>query len=629
MGVESTGGSGPGEPNDQDYVPRNFVNVDGVDVAYQVAGKGPGLVLVHGTGGGADTNWGELLERFTDRWTVVVPDYAGSGQTVDSGGSLELDDLAAQVIGAAEAANATPFDLVGFSLGAVVGAKIAAERPELVKSIVLVGGLASSDDPRFRFAFDLWQRLLQEDRDLFAGLLALTGFSQPALSNFTDDEIADIVADTRETMAPGFDRQIDLDLRLDITEELAKVKAPTLVVGMTRDHMVPVENAHRVHQLVPDSSYAEIDSGHLVIFEKPDELVELARTFLSSTKSSSSGPAPPRLEPQADQKSMKAVVVERPGDPEGLRLRNLAVPQPEPNEVLVDVAAAGVNFLDVYMRRSGATPVLGMEGAGSVVALGDDANGSSVEVGDRVAWVMHPGSYAEQIVVPVDRLIPLPSDIDERTAAACLLQGLTAQYLVEDSYRVGSGDVVLVHAAAGGVGRLLVQLASAAGARVLATVSSDEKAALVRKAGAESVIRYDREDFAAKARELTEGRGVDCVYDSVNRTTFAGSLDAVARRGTVVIFGEASGMADPLPIKTLQEKGSIKLTYSGLMTFIRDRDELVERSRRLFDSVTRSDLELHIDDLLPLARVQEAHRRIEGRLTSGKLLLLPGLEGRE
>lgn len=328
----------------------------------------------------------------------------------------------------------------------------------------------------------------------------------------------------------------------------------------------------------------------------------------------------------AGQEAMKAVVAEGSGGPEVLRWRDVTIPQPGPNEALVEVAAAGVNFLDVYMRRSGAAPILGMEGAGRVLALGNDATSSSVEVGDRVGWVMTSGSYAEQIVVPADRLIPLPNDIDERTAAACLLQGLTAQYLVEDSYRVRAGDVILVHAAAGGVGRLLVQRASAAGARVFATVSSEEKAALVRQDGAEAAIRYDREDFAATVREMTAGRGVDCVYDSVNRATFAGSLDAVARRGTVVVFGEASGMADPLPIKTLQEKGSIKLTYGGLMTFIRDREEMLTRASRLFEQVSSGRLKVHVDAALPLSEAGEAHRSLEGRSSRGKLLLLPGKE---
>lgn len=331
-------------------------------------------------------------------------------------------------------------------------------------------------------------------------------------------------------------------------------------------------------------------------------------------------------EPRAEQETMRAVVAERAGGPEVLRPRDIAESHPEAGEALVEVAAAGVNFLDVYMRRSGAEPILGMEGAGTVAALGEGLPDAHLAVGDRVGWVMQPGSYAERVALPANRLVPLPPEIEERTAAACLLQGLTAQYLVEESYRVQPGDVVLVHAAAGGVGRLLVQMASMAGARVLATVSSDEKAALVFEDGADAAIRYDREDFAARARELTGGRGVDCVYDSVNRATFAGSLDAVARRGTVVVYGEASGMADPLPIKTLQEKGSIKLTYGGLMTFIREREELLARSRCLFDLVSSGRLKVHVDAALPLAAAEEAHRRLEGRSTRGKLLLLPGKE---
>jgi NADPH2:quinone reductase len=269
------------------------------------------------------------------------------------------------------------------------------------------------------------------------------------------------------------------------------------------------------------------------------------------------------------------------------------------------------------MRRDGAAAIPGMEGAGVIEAIDiDDPTG--LRVGDRVAWVMQPGAYAQHVALPSRALVPVPNEIDLQTAAAAILQGLTAQYLVTDSATVGAGDTVLVHAGAGGVGRLLAQLVVAAGGRVLATVSSEEKATVARQAGAAEVIRYDAIDFADAARSLTGGRGVDVVYDAVNRRTFHGSLRALRCRGTLVLYGEASGQVDPIPPKLLQRAGSVKLTYPSLAHL---RDELLERARRLFVALTDGALALQVTTY-PLAAAAETHRALERRQTTGKVVLV-------
>lgn len=319
---------------------------------------------------------------------------------------------------------------------------------------------------------------------------------------------------------------------------------------------------------------------------------------------------------------MRAIVVTEGGGPDVLVPGVAPMPQRGSGEVLVRVAAAGVNFLDVYMRRAAEARIPGMEGAGVVEQIDEVGRRAGLAVGDRVAWIMHPGSYAAFASVPVARLVPVPDDVELVTAAAAMLQGLTAGYLAGDSYPIRAGDVALVHSAAGGVGRLLSQLAVAAGARVLATVSSDEKARIVRAVGASDVIRYDEVDFAATARVLTRGRGVDVVYDAVNRRTFHDSLRALRARGTMVLYGEASGQVDPLPPKALQAAGSVKLTYPSLAHFVADRDELLARSARLFAAVADGTLQLAITRY-PLEDASAAHDDLEGRRSVGKLVLEP------
>lgn len=316
------------------------------------------------------------------------------------------------------------------------------------------------------------------------------------------------------------------------------------------------------------------------------------------------------------------VVRSGPGPDAPLVLEEVADPVPAPGEALVRVAAAGVNFLDVYMRRAGVTPVLGMEGAGTVDRLGTNAGHGEFAPGDRVAWVMQPGAYAELVCVPVSALVPVPAGIDLETAAAAMLQGLTAQYLSTECHPVREGETVLVHAAAGGVGRLLTQLAVAAGARVLGTVSSAAKAEVALAAGAVDAIRYDETDFVVATLELTDGRGADAVFDAINRATLEASLRAVRRRGTLVLYGEASGQADPLALKRLQQAGSVRFTYPSLADFVEEREELLARSKALFAAIAGGVLRLEVD-LRPLAEAALAHADLAGRRTTGKLLLVP------
>lgn len=260
---------------------RHTVAVGTATVSYAVDGSGPGLVLVHGTGGSADANWGHLVAGFAADRTVVRPDYAGSGATRDHGGPLELDELVAQVAGAAEDAGVAPFDLVGFSLGAAVAASLAAQRPELVRSLVLLGGFASTvADARSQVQFELWRRLVDTDPDAFARLAVLTGFSPAFLAGMTPAELEGAIAETVRTMPPGTGRQADLDLRVDIAAQLADIAVPTLVIGQTRDHMVPVELSRALHAAIPGAAYAELDTGHLGLLEQPDLVSETIRDFL-------------------------------------------------------------------------------------------------------------------------------------------------------------------------------------------------------------------------------------------------------------------------------------------------------------------------------------------------------------
>jgi NADPH:quinone reductase len=265
--------------------------------------------------------------------------------------------------------------------------------------------------------------------------------------------------------------------------------------------------------------------------------------------------------------------------------------------------------------------VLGQEGAGVVTAVGSDVK--SVRVGDRVAWTGLLGSYAEYEAVPADRLVPIPEGVTDQQAAAAMLQGMTAHYLSHDTYPLKKGETALIHAAAGGVGLLLVQMAHNIGARVIGTASNEEKAQLARTAGADEVILYSQSDFEAETKRLTEGKGVDVVYDSVGKTTFEKGLNVLRPRGMMVLFGGSSGPVPPFDLIVLSQKGSLYLTRPSLTNYIATREELVARSRAVFSMIASGKLKLRIQHTYPLAEAQKAHRDLEGRKTTGKLLLIP------
>jgi NADPH2:quinone reductase len=322
---------------------------------------------------------------------------------------------------------------------------------------------------------------------------------------------------------------------------------------------------------------------------------------------------------------MKAIQVKQPGGPEAMELVELPVPEPKASEVVVKLAASGVNFIDVYNREGRyKVPlpfVLGQEGAGVVSATGAEVK--SVKVGDRVAWTSVLGSYAEYAALPADRVVPIPSGVTNQQAAAAMLQGMTAHYLAHDSFPLKRGQTALVHAAAGGVGLLLVQMAHNIGARVLATVSTDEKAKLAREAGADEIILYTQSDFEAETKRLTNGKGVDVVYDSVGKTTFDKGLNVLRPRGMMVLFGGSSGAVPPFDPITLTQKGSLFLTRPSLGNYIATREELGARSGAVFGMMASGKLKLRIEHTYPLADAQRAHRELEGRKTTGKLLLIP------
>jgi NADPH2:quinone reductase len=322
---------------------------------------------------------------------------------------------------------------------------------------------------------------------------------------------------------------------------------------------------------------------------------------------------------------MKAIQVKQVGGPEAMEVVELPVPQPKPNEAVVKLAASGVNFIDVYHREGRyKVPlpfVLGQEGAGVVTAVGADVK--SVKVGDRVAWSGLLGSYAEYAAQPADRLVPVPQGISDQQAAAAMLQGMTAHYLSHDTYPLKRGETALVHAAAGGVGLILVQMAHNLGARVIATVSTEEKAKLAREAGADDVILYTQADFEAETKKLTGGKGVDVVYDSVGKTTFEKGLNILRPRGMMVLFGGSSGAVPPFDPIVLTQKGSLFLTRPSLGNYIATREELLARSGAVFGMMAAGKLKLRIGHTYPLAEAQQAHRDLEGRKTTGKLLLIP------
>ncbi len=312
---------------------------------------------------------------------------------------------------------------------------------------------------------------------------------------------------------------------------------------------------------------------------------------------------------------MKAIRVHTFGDPSVLRYEDAPLPEPGAGEARIKVEAVGVNYVDIYRRTGlypGALPMtLGSEASGVVDAVGPGVTG--LAVGDRVASASLPGAYAEYAVGPADALV----------AAAVMLQGMTAHYLVYTTYPLKPGDVALVHAAAGGVGLLLVQLAKRCGARVIGTVSTEEKARLARDAGADDVLLYTRVDFAAEARRLTAGRGVDVVYDSVGRTTFDGSLNALRPCGYMVLYGQSSGPVPPLDLQVLNAKGSLFVTRPTLAHYTASRADLLRRANDLFAWIAASELTVRIDTTFPLAEASEAHRYMEARKSKGKVLLTP------
>ncbi|GAA4149747.1 quinone oxidoreductase [Actinomadura keratinilytica] len=320
---------------------------------------------------------------------------------------------------------------------------------------------------------------------------------------------------------------------------------------------------------------------------------------------------------------MRAIVVGRHGGPEVLEPVEREDPVPGPGEVLIDLAASGVNYIDVYFRTGAykqAPPFApGMEGAGTVAAVGEGVTG--VAPGDRVAWQGVLGSYAQRAVVPADRTVPVPDGLSLEDAAASLLQGMTAHYLTHSTYAVGPGDTVLVHAAAGGMGLLLTQIAKLRGARVIGTVSTPEKERLAREAGADEVVGYD--GFAAEVRRLTGGEGVAAVYDGVGAATFDGSLESLRPRGTLALYGAASGQVPPFDPQRLNAAGSLFLTRPTLAHYTLTRDELLERAAAVYGWIARGELRLHIGGRYELADARRAHEDLEGRRTTGKLLLLP------
>ncbi len=322
---------------------------------------------------------------------------------------------------------------------------------------------------------------------------------------------------------------------------------------------------------------------------------------------------------------MKAVRIHQFGGPEAMQYEEVPTPTPGEGQVLVKLAAAGLNYIDVY-QRTGLYPnnlpyTLGLEGSGSVAAVGPGV--SNYNEGDVVAYTGVPGAYADYALVPVERLVLMPQGLDPKAGAAAMLQGMTAHYLAYSTYPLKSADTCLIHAAAGGVGLLLVQMAKHCGARVIGTVSTDEKAALARDAGADHVILYTQQDFEAEVKQLTDGKGVNVVYDSVGQTTFDKSLNSLAPLGYMVLYGQASGPVPPFDAGILNTKGSLFLTRPSLFHYIADRQSLEKRAGDILNWIASGQLKLRTEFTFPLAEVAEAHRSLEGRRTTGKVLLIP------
>jgi len=322
---------------------------------------------------------------------------------------------------------------------------------------------------------------------------------------------------------------------------------------------------------------------------------------------------------------MKIIQVAKYGGPEELKLVDAPVPKPGPGEALVKIAATGVNFIDVYFRiglyKADPPFTPGNEASGTVEAAGPDV--TEVAPGDRVAYAMHRGSYAEYTIVPARQLVKLPEAVDFNTAAAAMLQGMTAHYLTHSTWPLKSGDKCLIHAAAGGTGRLLVQMAKMRGATVYGTAGTEEKAALAKEAGADETIVYTKQDFVAEVKRFTGGQGVDVVYDSVGQSTFIKGLDIIRPRGLMALFGQSSGAVEPFNPSILNQKGSLFLTRPSLATHCLTREELLWRAGDVLNWIASGKLKLRIDRTYMLGDAAQAHRDLEGRKTAGKLLLIP------
>ena len=322
---------------------------------------------------------------------------------------------------------------------------------------------------------------------------------------------------------------------------------------------------------------------------------------------------------------MKAIQVSQTGGPEALVLKDVPAPKPKANDAVVQIKAAGVNFIDVYFREglyAAQVPfVNGQEAPGVVTEVGDDV--TEVQPGDRVAYTGVIGSYAEYAAVPANRLVKIPDALSFEQAAAAMLQGMTAHYLLHSTYKLQAGETALIHAAAGGVGLLLVQMAKKIGARVIGTAGTNEKAQLARDAGADECIVYTEADFETETRRLTDGKGVHVVYDGVGKATFDKDLNVLLPRGYLVLFGGSSGAVPPFDLIKLSQKGSLYITRPTLVSYIATREELDWRATDVLGMIVSGDLNLRIHKEYPLAEAAQAHRDLEGRKTTGKLLLIP------
>jgi NADPH2:quinone reductase len=323
---------------------------------------------------------------------------------------------------------------------------------------------------------------------------------------------------------------------------------------------------------------------------------------------------------------MKLIRISQYGGPEELKLADAPIPAPGPQDALIKIAAVGVNFIDVYFRiglyKTDLPLTPGNEASGIVEAVGSEV--TTVKPGDRVAYGMNRGAYAEYAVVPAASLVTLPNSVDFETAAAAMLQGMTAHYLTHSTFPLKKGDKALVHAAAGGAGRLVVQMAKMLGATVYGTAGTDEKAALAKQAGADEVIVYTREDFVAEVKRFTGGKGVDVVYDSVGATTFMKGLDVIRPRGLMALFGQSSGPVPPFDLNILNPKGSLFVTRPSLGHYVAAREELLWRAGDVLRWIGEGKLQLRIEKKYALGDAAQAHRDLEGRKTAGKLLLIPG-----